>query len=114
MLVHGAWLSSGSWDNFAGFFRDRGFDVSAPEWPRKEGEVAELREASEDIKGLGITEIVDHYASEIEALDQPPVLVGTRSAGYSWSCCWTAASVARVSHSVRRRRRGSSCSRSRR
>jgi alpha-beta hydrolase superfamily lysophospholipase len=76
MLVHGAWLSSGSWDNFAGFFRDRGFDVSAPEWPRKEGEVAELREASEDIKGLGITEIVDHYASEIEALDQPPVLVG--------------------------------------
>jgi len=77
MLIHGAWLSSRSWDAFAGFFRDRGFEVAAPEWPRKEGDVTELRgEASEGIKGLGITEIVDHYASEIEALEQPPVLVG--------------------------------------
>jgi pimeloyl-ACP methyl ester carboxylesterase len=76
MLIHGAWLSSASWDNFAGYFRSRGFDVSAPEWPRKEGDVEELREASDDLAGLGITEIVDHYASEIEALGEPPVLVG--------------------------------------
>ena len=76
MLIHGAWLSSASWDNFAGYFRSRGFDVSAPEWPRKEGDVAELREASDELEGLGIMEIVDHYTSEIEALGEPPVLVG--------------------------------------
>jgi alpha-beta hydrolase superfamily lysophospholipase len=76
MLVHGAWLSSGSWDTFAEYFRDRGFEVAAPEWPRKKGDVAELREATDDIKGLGLTEIVDHYASQIEALDKPPVLIG--------------------------------------
>ena len=42
MFIHGAWLSSGSWENFADYFRTRGFEVSAPEgsdrW-RVEGDV---------------------------------------------------------------------------
>jgi pimeloyl-ACP methyl ester carboxylesterase len=76
MLIHGAWLSSRSWENFAGYFRDRGFAVSAPEWPRKHGDVDELRRDAAELKGLGLTEIVDHYESEIRALDAPPVLVG--------------------------------------
>ena len=37
MLIHGAWLSARSWENFADYFGKRGFAVSAPEWPRKEG-----------------------------------------------------------------------------
>jgi alpha-beta hydrolase superfamily lysophospholipase len=76
MLIHGAWLSSRSWENFSNYFRDRGFVVSAPEWPRKQGDVEELREATDEIKGLGITEIVDHYVAQIQALEQPPVLIG--------------------------------------
>lgn len=76
MLIHGAWLTSQSWDNFAGYFSQRGFAVSAPEWPRKEGGVEEQRETAEKIKGLGLEEIVDHYESEIRALDEQPVLVG--------------------------------------
>jgi len=71
-----AWLSSGSWENFSEYFAHRGFDVSAPEWPRKHGDVEELREATDDIKGLGLTEIVDHYEEQIDALDGPPVLIG--------------------------------------
>jgi len=76
MFIHGAWLSSGSWENFSNFFKERGYDVSAPEWPRKEGGVAELREASDDLEGLGITEIVDHYEEQIRALREPPILIG--------------------------------------
>ncbi len=56
--------------------REAGFAVSAPEWPRKDGDVAELREATDELEGLGLTEIVDHYESQIEALDEPPVLIG--------------------------------------
>ena len=59
VLIHGAWLSARSWENFAEYFGGRGFAVSAPEWPRKHGDVEELREATEEIKGLGLTEIVD-------------------------------------------------------
>jgi len=76
MFVHGAWLSSQSWDTFAGHFRDRGYDVSAPEWPRKEGDVEQLRESTDAIEGLGLTEIVDHYEAQIRALDREPILIG--------------------------------------
>jgi alpha-beta hydrolase superfamily lysophospholipase len=76
MLIHGAWLSSLSWENFADYFRNRGFAVAAPEWPRKQGDVEELRADAEQLEGLGIQEIVDHYEAQIGALDQPPVLIG--------------------------------------
>jgi alpha-beta hydrolase superfamily lysophospholipase len=76
LFVHGAWLSSGSWENFAAYFSNRGYPVSAPEWPRKEGDVAELRADADALEGLGLTEIVDHYEKEIRALDEPPVLIG--------------------------------------
>ena len=76
MLVHGAWLSARSWENFADYFRDRGFTVSAPEWPRKRGDVEQLREATQELEGLGLTEIVDHYGSQIKSLEEPPVLIG--------------------------------------
>ena len=76
MLIHGAWLSSSSWENFADYFEQRGFAVSAPEWPRKHGDVEELRAGGDELAGLGVDEIVDHYERLIRALDQPPVLMG--------------------------------------
>src|SRR6266508_1310630 len=76
MLIHGAWLAANSWENFAQYFESRNFAVSAPEWPRKQGDVEELRKDAEELKGLGITEIVDHYEEQIRALDDPPVLIG--------------------------------------
>jgi pimeloyl-ACP methyl ester carboxylesterase len=76
VMIHGAWLSARSWENYAGHFGNRGFAVSAPEWPRKQGDVEQMRETAEGSAGLGVQEIVDHYAQLIEKLDQPPVLIG--------------------------------------
>ena len=76
MLVHGAWLSARSWENYVDHFTRLGFAVTAPEWPRKVGDVEEIREGADDTAGLGVNEIVDHYARLIEELDQPPVLIG--------------------------------------
>jgi pimeloyl-ACP methyl ester carboxylesterase len=76
MLIHGAWLSARSWENFAEYFEKRGFAVSAPEWPRKHGDVGELRANADELQGLGIAEIVDHYEEQIRALEEPPVLIG--------------------------------------
>lgn len=61
MLIHGAWLSARSWENYVDYFGKRGFAVSAPEWPRKHGDVEEMRETAEDSAGLGVQEIVEHY-----------------------------------------------------
>jgi len=41
ILIHGAWLSARSWENYADYFGKRGFAVSAPEWPRKQEDVEE-------------------------------------------------------------------------
>src|SRR3954471_3914728 len=76
MLIHGAWLSARSWETFADYFGKRGFAVSAPEWPRKVGDVEDLRDNVDELAGLGLTEIVDHYEALIRELDQPPVLIG--------------------------------------
>jgi pimeloyl-ACP methyl ester carboxylesterase len=76
LLIHGAWLSARSWDNYADYFAKRGFVVAAPEWPRKHGDVEEMRETAEESAGLGVQEIVDHYAELIGELEQPPVLIG--------------------------------------
>jgi len=76
ILIHGAWLSARSWENYADYFGKRGFAVSAPEWPRKQGDVEELRETAEASAGMGVQEIVEHYEGVIRELDQPPVLVG--------------------------------------
>jgi pimeloyl-ACP methyl ester carboxylesterase len=76
MLIHGAWLSARSWENYADYFAKRGFAVSAPEWPRKRGDVEELRETAEASAGLGVREIVDHYEQLIRDLDHAPVLIG--------------------------------------
>ena len=54
LLIHGAWLSARSWENFADYFDKRGYAVSAPEWPRKQGDVEELREDADALAGLGL------------------------------------------------------------
>jgi alpha-beta hydrolase superfamily lysophospholipase len=76
MLIHGAWLSARSWEKFAAYFEERGFAVTTPEWPRKHGDVEQLREEAEELAGLGLTEIVDHYEALIRELPAPPVLIG--------------------------------------
>jgi pimeloyl-ACP methyl ester carboxylesterase len=76
ILIHGAWLSARSWENYTDYFGARGFAVSAPEWPRKQGDVEQIRESAEASAGLGVKEIVDHYERLIGALDEPPVLIG--------------------------------------
>jgi pimeloyl-ACP methyl ester carboxylesterase len=76
MFIHGAWLSARSWETYADYFGKKGYDVSAPEWPRKQGDVEEIRETADDVAGLGVTEIVDHYEGLIRELGSPPVLIG--------------------------------------
>ncbi|MCW3047694.1 MAG: putative arylesterase-like protein [Solirubrobacterales bacterium] len=76
VFIHGAWLASNSWERFAAFFSDRGYAALAPEWPRKSGDVAALRAGAADVAGLGVAEIVDHYAGIIDELDDPPIVIG--------------------------------------
>jgi len=76
VFVHGAWLAANSWERFADFFSERGYATLTPEWPRKSGDVEKLRARAADVAGLGVGEIVDHYAAIIGDLDESPIVVG--------------------------------------
>lgn len=70
VLIHGAFVNAASGEDFAHFFEARGYDVLTPEWPRREPG------AEEDLGGLGVKEIVDHYADMIHEWPDSPVIVG--------------------------------------
>jgi pimeloyl-ACP methyl ester carboxylesterase len=77
VFIHGAWLASNCWDPFRQYFEDRGYSTLAPEWPFKDMPVAEMRaHPPEELKGLGVQAIVDHYDGIIRALPEPPILIG--------------------------------------
>jgi hypothetical protein len=46
MFIHGARRTSGRRETFADYFESRGYEVSAPEWPRKEEGVESLAPSS--------------------------------------------------------------------
>ena len=77
LFIHGAWMTPACWDNFKKRYEARGYDCIAPAWPYDDRAVAELRASpNPELANLGIREIVDHYARIIEALPEPPILVG--------------------------------------
>ena len=76
VLIHGAWLAPRSWENFERYFRGKGYDVFVPEWPRKADGVEAQRRDPSALKGLGITEIVDHLDAYVRQIPEPPIIVG--------------------------------------
>ena len=77
VFIHGLWLTPLSWEHFEQYFAGKGYDVAAPEWPRKHGDVEEIRRTAETaLAGLGIREIADHYDAIVRALEAPPIIIG--------------------------------------
>ena len=77
VFIHGAFMSAESWGPWRQRFEARGYKCVAPAWPFLDHSVGDLQRAPDPRFGkLGITEIVDNYASIIREFETPPVLVG--------------------------------------
>lgn len=77
VFVHGAWVTSACWDRFVARYQERGFRCLAPAWPYDDRPVEDLRrKPASGLAGIGVGEIVDHYAGIIAALNEPPIIVG--------------------------------------
>ena len=77
VFIHGAFMSSETWGPWMQRFEARGYRAVAPAWPFLDHSVEDLKRAPDPRFGkLGITEIVDNYASIIRDFETPPVLVG--------------------------------------
>jgi pimeloyl-ACP methyl ester carboxylesterase len=77
VFVHGAWLTSLSWENFTGYFEKKGYTTLAPEWPYRDAPVASLRENTPpELALVGVQELTDHFEKIVRKLPEPPILIG--------------------------------------
>jgi pimeloyl-ACP methyl ester carboxylesterase len=76
VLIHGMWMTPLSWEHWIDHYTDRGHRVLAPAWPGLDAQPEELRRDPSPLRGLGITEIVDHYDKIIRELERPPIIIG--------------------------------------
>ena len=75
VLIHGMWLTPRGWDDWVDHYRDRGYSAIAPGWPGVK-DPEETRRDPSGLKGLGVTQIVDHYEQVIRGLNRPPIIIG--------------------------------------
>jgi pimeloyl-ACP methyl ester carboxylesterase len=76
VFVHGLWLHAESWKNWIDFFREKGYEASAASWPGDSETTEATRRKPDAVAGYGVTEIADHIARQIKALDKKPILIG--------------------------------------
>jgi pimeloyl-ACP methyl ester carboxylesterase len=76
VFIHGGWVTPACWNPFVSYFEARGYRCLVPAWPGKDRSVEAIRADPSQLAGLGIDEIVDHYARIIRELDKPPILIG--------------------------------------
>lgn len=76
VLIHGLWMTARSWEHWAQRYSDAGYRVIADSWPGLDSEVENLRRDPSPLAGLGVGEIVDHYARIIDDLERPPIIIG--------------------------------------
>ena len=77
VFVHGAWMNPLCWEKMIGYFEAKDYKCLAPAWPYKDRSVEDLNKNPDPrLAKLGVIEIVDHYAEQIRALPEPPILIG--------------------------------------
>lgn len=76
VLIHGLWVTPSSWAKFKGYFESRGYNVIASPWPGVNKDVATMRRDAYGLNGVGIEDVVAHYAKIIRNLPEPPIIMG--------------------------------------
>jgi non-heme chloroperoxidase len=77
LFAHGLWMHADSWNAWIDLFREAGYDAVAPGWPGDSGTVESTRKQAERVAGVGIDDVVSHYAQIIDGLGGvKPIVIG--------------------------------------
>ncbi|WP_348787891.1 alpha/beta hydrolase [Leifsonia sp. NPDC080035] len=76
LFIHGLWLHASSWQPWIELFTAEGYAPVAPLWPGERDTVAATRDNPDDVADKGIDEVTKHFATIIEAMEVPPVIIG--------------------------------------
>ncbi|MFG1839587.1 alpha/beta hydrolase [Micromonospora sp. NPDC049175] len=81
LFVHGMFLHAASWASWVELFRTAGYAPLNPGWPGEPNTVAEARQEPDRVAGIGIDDIVSHYAQIAGTLGTRPVIIGHSTGG---------------------------------
>jgi pimeloyl-ACP methyl ester carboxylesterase len=76
LLIHGLWVTPLSWEKFQRRYESLGYRVLAPAWPGIGGDVEDMNRDPSGLNGIGIREVIAHYAAIIRSLPEPPIIMG--------------------------------------
>jgi non-heme chloroperoxidase len=76
VFIHGLWLHATSWGAWIDLFREHGYAPQAPGWPGDADTVEATRTRTDTIAGVGINDVVDHYAKVIADIGAKPIVIG--------------------------------------
>ncbi|MDA0184982.1 alpha/beta hydrolase [Solirubrobacter phytolaccae] len=76
VFIHGLWLLESSWDRWATFFAEHGYDPVQPGWPDDPETVAEANAHPEAMANKTVGQVADHFADVISGLSEKPVVIG--------------------------------------
>lgn len=76
VFIHGLWMHPDSWEPWADFFREAGYEPLHPGWPGDASTVEESRAHPERIANRSVVEITEHHARLLRSLDTKPIVIG--------------------------------------
>lgn len=76
VFIHGLFLHATSWTPWVDLFTEAGYDPVAPGWPNEPDNVEDARQNPDLVADLSIDDATEHFRKIIDALDQPPIIVG--------------------------------------
>lgn len=76
LFIHGLWIHSTAWQPWLELFQSNGYTAAAPGWPGELSTVAETRANPDGMNGVGIEQMVDHYAKLIGNRRPKPIIIG--------------------------------------
>ncbi len=76
VFIHGLWLHKSSWGVWRDLFETSGYHVVTPGWPGEQETVELARADPDSVADYGIDDVVDHFATVIETMEEKPVLIG--------------------------------------
>lgn len=78
VLIHGAFVTNKTWENWIPYFEHKGYNVLSPAWPHKDLPVNDLkkRQPDQEVASTTLPELVDHYSKIIQRLPEKPIVIG--------------------------------------
>lgn len=76
VLIHGLWMTPLSFEYWAHYYSEQGYNVRVPAWPGMERDIRVLRRSPESYAALDIRRIVEHYERIVLDHDEPPIIIG--------------------------------------